>query len=131
MIIPDKVLLFFLPIFIIERIFIPLSPGWDSLLGAVVGFGLLYIIAVISKGGMGGGDIKLYGVIGIVLGVKMVLLSFFIATLTGALFGGIGLFTGKVQKGKPIPFGPFICLGVLLAYFWGENILEWYFQLYI
>ena len=131
MIIPDKVLLFFLPIFIIERIFIPLSPWWDSLLGAAVGFILLYIIAVISKGGMGGGDIKLYGVLGIVLGVKMVLISFFLATLTGALFGGIGLLLGKVQRGKPIPFGPFICLGVLLAYFWGENILTWYLQLFM
>ncbi|WP_071395919.1 prepilin peptidase [Bacillus tuaregi] len=130
MIIPDKVLLFFLPIFLIERFFIPLAPWWDSLLGAAVGFGLLYLIAVISKGGMGGGDIKLYGVLGLVLGVKMVLLSFFLATLLGALFGGIGLLAGKVERGKPIPFGPFICIGVLLAYFFGENILTWYFQLF-
>ena len=91
MIIPDKVLLFFLPLLIIERIFIPLTPWWDSILGAVVGFVLLLLIAVISKGGMGGGDIKLYGVLGIALGLKAVLLSFFLAALIGGIYGAIAL----------------------------------------
>ncbi len=131
MIIPDKVLLFFLPLFIVERIFIPLTPWWDSLLGAAVGFGLLLLIAVVSKGGMGGGDVKLYGVLGIVLGFKFVLLSLFLAVFFGAFFGGIGMLFGKVKKGKAIPFGPYICLAVLITYFYGERILEWYFQLFI
>lgn len=54
MLIPNKILLFFLPLLIIARIFSPLDPWWDSLLGAVIGFGILLLIAVISKGGMGG-----------------------------------------------------------------------------
>jgi len=131
MIIPDKVLLFFLPLFLLERIFIPLSPWWDSLLGAAAGFGLLLLIAVVSKGGMGGGDIKLYGVLGIALGFKFVLLSFFLAVFFGAFLGGIGMLIGKVKKGKAIPFGPYICLGVLISYFFGDKLLEWYFQLFI
>src|SRR3954447_17587287 len=60
MLIPDKVLIFFTPLLIVERIFIPLDPWWDPLAGAVFGFGLLFLIAIISKGGMGGGDIKLF-----------------------------------------------------------------------
>lgn len=131
MIIPDKVLLFFLPLVVLERIFIPLSPWWDSLIGAGTGFGLLLFIALVSKGGMGGGDIKLYGVLGIILGMKLVLLSFFIAVFFGAFLGGIGMLIGRVKKGKAIPFGPYICLGVLVSYFYGDNILDWYFQLFI
>lgn len=131
MIIPDKVLLFFLPLFILERIFIPPQPWWDPLAGGVAGFALLLLIAVVSKGGMGGGDVKLYGVLGIALGLKLVLLSFFLAVFFGAVLGGIGLLMGKVKKGKAIPFGPYICVGVLISYFYGEKILSWYFQLFI
>ncbi|WP_110111497.1 A24 family peptidase [Bacillus sp. CGMCC 1.16541] len=131
MIISDKVLLFFLPLFIVERVFIPLTPWWDMLIGAVVGFGLLLLIAIVSKGGMGGGDIKLYGVIGLVLGWKLVLVSFFLATLLGAIFGLFGMMIGKVQRGKPMPFGPFIALGVLIAYFYGTALLNWYFTFLI
>ncbi|WP_078413927.1 prepilin peptidase [Priestia abyssalis] len=127
MVISDVVLLFFTGLFLIERIFIPLMPWWDSILGAAVGFGLLLFIAFVSKGGMGGGDIKLYGVLGIVLGWKLVLLSFFLATLFGAVIGSIGMMIGKVKRKNPIPFGPFIAAGTLCAYFYGTEMLEWYF----
>ncbi|MGD6853798.1 prepilin peptidase [Bacillus infantis] len=131
MIIPDKVLLVFAVIFLLERIFLPLSPWWDSLLGAAAGFFLLLFIAVISKGGMGGGDIKLFAVIGLALGTKLVLLTFFFATLYGAVFGIVGMLIGKVEKGKPIPFGPYIALGSLTAYFFGQRILDWYLYSFI
>lgn len=126
MIIPDKVLLFFAPIFIIERIFIPLDPWWDMLLGSVVGFLLLYLIAVVSKGGMGGGDIKLYAVIGLVLGWKLTLLSFFFSTIIGTMIGLVGMGLGRVKKGKPMPFGPSIVIGTLIAYFFGNDFIAWY-----
>ena len=131
MLIPDKVLLFFLPILAIERIFIPLDPWWDPILGAVSGFLLLLFIAVISKGGMGGGDIKLYFLIGIVLGFKLTMLSFFFATLVGALFGIIGMLAGKYKKRQQVPFGPFIAFGALLSYFYGEHVISWYISAFL
>ncbi|WP_432806721.1 prepilin peptidase [Mesobacillus maritimus] len=130
MIIPDKVLLFFAGLFLLERIFIPLTPWWDSLLGAAVGFLLLLVIALVSKGGMGGGDIKLFAVIGFVVGTKTLLLSFFFSTLFGALIGIIGMAFGFVKKGKPIPFGPFIAAGTLVAYYFGDNLINMYLQLF-
>ncbi len=130
MIIPDKVLLFFAVIFVIERIFIPLSPWWDSLIGAFVGFTLLLLIAIVSKGGMGGGDIKLFALIGFVGGVKLVLLSFFLSTLFGAVIGGIGLAIGLFKKGQPIAFGPYIVAGTILTYFYQNQLLVWYFSLF-
>lgn len=130
MIIPDKVLLVFVGIFLLERFFIPLTPWWNSLLGAAVGFGLLLLIAVVSKGGMGGGDIKLFALIGFVVGTKMLLLSFFLSTLLGALLGLAGMAMGIVKKGKPIPFGPYIAVGTLLAYYFGDTLIEKYLSLF-
>lgn len=126
MIIPDKVLLFFLVILGIARVFSPLTPWWDSILGAIVGFSLLALIAIVSKGGMGGGDIKLFFLIGLVLGTKETLLAFFLSTLFGAVIGGVGMLIGKVKRNKPIPFGPFIVIGSLMTYFFGDTIIEWY-----
>ncbi|MCM3765450.1 A24 family peptidase [Neobacillus niacini] len=126
MIIPDKILIWFAGIFLLERIFIPLSPWWDSLLGAVTGFTLLLIIALVSKGGMGFGDVKLYAVLGFVLGFKLVLLSFFLSTLYGAVIGGLAMLFKIVKKRQPIPFGPFIAAGTLSAYFWGSEIIDFY-----
>lgn len=126
MIIPDKVLLFFgLPLFIM-RLFIPNEVWWNAIVGGIVGFSLLFFIAIISRGGMGGGDIKLFAVLGIVLGWKGVLLAFFLSTFFGAIFGVIGLAIGKVQRGKPIPFGPFIVLGTIITYFFENDIVKLY-----
>ncbi|MGM0900242.1 MAG: prepilin peptidase [Bacillota bacterium] len=130
MIIPDKVLLVFAGIFLLERIFIPLTPWLDTVLGAVVGFVLLLVIALVSKGGMGGGDIKLFALIGFVVGTKTLLLSFFFSTLLGAVIGLIGMSLGLVKKGKPIPFGPFIAVGTLIAYYFGDTLVQAYLTLF-
>ncbi|WP_034757192.1 prepilin peptidase [Rossellomorea vietnamensis] len=130
MVIPDRVLLFFSGLFLVERLFIPLTPWWDSLIGAAVGFGLLLLIAVVSKGGMGGGDIKLYAVIGFVVGLKVMILSFMLATFFGAVFGLIALAFKLIEKGKPIPFGPFIALGTILAYLYGDVLLSAYLSFF-
>ncbi|HEY4554156.1 MAG TPA: prepilin peptidase [Bacillaceae bacterium] len=130
MLIPDKILLFFAGVFLTERLLLPLNPWWDSLFGAGTGFALLLLIAVASKGGMGGGDIKLFAVIGFVYGLQFVLLAFFLSSMLGALFGLLGMAAGLVEKGKPIPFGPYIAAGSLLAYFYHQPILDWYFSFY-
>ena len=130
MIIPDKVLVVFAGIFLLERIFIPLTPWWDSLVGGAIGFVLLLVIALVSKGGMGGGDIKLFALIGFVVGTKTLLLSFFFSTLLGAVLGLLGMAFGFVKKGKPIPFGPFIAVGTLIAYYYGDSLISLYLNLY-
>ncbi|MFK9091294.1 prepilin peptidase [Bacillus salipaludis] len=126
MIIPDKILIWFAGIFLLERMVWPLTPWWDSLLGAVIGFTFLLIVAFVSKGGMGGGDVKLYAVLGLVLGVKLVLLSFFLSTLFGAVIGVLALLLKIVKRRQPVPFGPFIAAGTLAAYYWGSEIIDFY-----
>lgn len=126
MLIPDKVLLFFIPAFILLRIIVPATPWWDPVAGALVGFSLLFAIALLSGGQMGGGDIKLFGVIGIILGWQGVLVTFFLSSLYGALLSVGGLLLGKLKRKQHIPFGPFIALGAISAYFYGDRLLAWY-----
>ena len=128
MLIPNKILLFFTVVFLFLRIYIPLDPWWDGLAGALVGFGIPLFIAIVSKGGMGGGDIKLFGLLGFVMGIKGVFLAFLFSTFFGALFGVGGLVLGLLKRRKPIPFGPFIVIGTLVAYFFGESLFKWYIQ---
>ena len=130
MLIPNKILLFFLPFLIVARIISPLEPWWDSLLGAVIGFSVLLLIAVVSKGGMGGGDIKLFLLIGLVLGTIHTLLTLFLASVVGMIVGGIVLKVRGQGRKTPLPFGPSIAVGALLAYFYGDQLIEWYWQLF-
>ena len=130
MLIPNKILLFFLPLLVITRIVSPLEPWWDSLLGAVIGFSILLLIAVVSKGGMGGGDIKLFLLIGLVLGTIHTLLTLFLASVVGMIVGGIVLKVRGQGRKTPVPFGPSIAVGALLAYFYGDQLIEWYWQLF-
>jgi leader peptidase (prepilin peptidase) / N-methyltransferase len=128
MLIPNKILLFFTIVIIPIRILTPLDPWWDAIIGAVVGFSLLYFVAVISKGGMGGGDVKLFAVLGVFLGLKGILLTFFLSTLIGAIFGILGLISGKIKRKQAIPFGPYIIIAALIVYFFGDQLMMWYVE---
>ena len=130
MIIPDKVLLFFLPLLALARFFAHTDPWWDSLLGPVVGFTVLFLVALLSKGGMGGGDIKLFFLIGLALGTIGTLVTLFFASVIGLV---IGLFVLRVRgqdRKQPIPFGPSIALAAIIVYFYGDQIMDWYIGIF-
>ena len=131
MLIPDKVLLPFAIVFLGMRMVSPLAPWWDSLVGAVIGFGVLLLIGILSKGGMGGGDIKLFFVIGLVLGTLQTLLTLFLAAVIGTVVGVIVLKQKGQGRKTPIPFGPSIAMAAIIAYFWGAEIVEWYGTLFL
>ena len=126
MIIPNKVLLFFTPLIIIIRLFVPTDPWFDAYLGAVIGFLILFIIAVVSRGGMGGGDIKYFGVLGFFLGVKAVVLTLIVASFLGLIYGVIMRMSNKLKKKQAIPFGPFIGIAALISYFTSTYIWDLY-----
>lgn len=128
MIIPDRLLLFFFVLFLIYRIINPINPWWSSVIGGVGGLVLTAGIILASKGGMGGGDMKLFGLLGFVLGWQLLLVTYFLSTLIGAVVSGGLLATGVIQRKNPIPFGPFIVLGASFALFSGRIIIDWYLQ---
>jgi leader peptidase (prepilin peptidase) / N-methyltransferase len=97
-----------------------------SIIGMLAGGGLFYAIAVLSRGGMGGGDIKMMAMVGSLMGWKSVLLTTFLGSLSGAVLGiFLMIAKGKGRKTK-IPFGPFLALGTLITLFYGQEILYWY-----
>ncbi|MGI6629227.1 MAG: prepilin peptidase [Bacillota bacterium] len=99
---------------------------WESCMGFITGGGILFLIALLSQGGMGGGDIKLGALIGLFLGWKLMLLSLFLAALLASI-AGIGLMlTHKKSRKDPIPFGPFLALGAFISLLWGHHLLLWY-----
>ena len=128
MLIPNKVLLFFLPLLIVMRLVQPLDPWFSPITGAIAGLIITAIIILFSKGGMGTGDMKLFGVLGIVLGLKGILLVFFLSTIIGAIVGSLLLLFKIIDRKQPIPFGPYIVVGALISYFWGNAIIDWYIK---
>lgn len=129
MLIPNKILFPFALLLAAGRFLSPLDPWWDSITGAVLSFLLLLAIAVLSKGGMGGGDIKLFFVIGIVLGFIQSLLTLFFAAVIGAIAGAIILKKSGKGKKTPVPFAPSIAAAAIIVYFYGHEIVAWYAQL--
>lgn len=97
-----------------------------SVVGALAGVGLLALIILISQGGMGAGDMKLFGVLGIVLGLKKTLLTFFLATIIGAVVGILLLSFKVIHRKQAVPFGPYIVLAAVIAYFYGDSLADWY-----
>lgn len=119
-----------LGLLVVSRVFIGTEPFWYYLFGGIVGFTLLFAIAIVSKGGMGGGDVKLYAAIGVALGPQLTIMSFVLASFAGAIVGIVLLITGIVKRRQPIAFGPFIFLGVLIAYLFGNDLWTWYISLW-
>lgn len=101
----------------------------NALIGLLLGGGLFYGVAAASRGGMGGGDIKLIAMIGAFLGWKQALLTIFIGALAGSVIGlFLMVFKGKSRK-HPVPFGPFLSLGAVVSLFAGPAIWNWYQRL--
>ncbi|MCR4901363.1 MAG: prepilin peptidase [Butyrivibrio sp.] len=101
----------------------------DRLIGMVVISLPMLIIALIIPGGFGGGDIKLMAAGGAFLGWKLILVGFFIALLSGGLWGVYLLITKKADRKAHFAFGPFLCAGMSIALLWGEDILNAYLGL--
>ena len=102
---------------------------WDSLAALLLGGGLFYLVAVVSRGGMGGGDIKLTAMMGAFLGMRDLGVAVFIGLIAGSAVG-IGLMiAGRKTRKDAIPFGPFLALGGICAVFWGRSLVEWYLNL--
>ncbi len=101
---------------------------YDSIFGALIGFGLFFMIEILTNS-MGGGDIKLVAVLGFIFGIKGVLFISLFSFVIGA-FISVVLIILKIKSIKDeIPFGPFISLATLLYLFLGDEIIYKYMVL--
>ena len=125
LIIPDEVIIFFSISFIVLDYFRgDINKFIYYLLSGIAAFITMYIIKKIGdfwfkKESMGGGDIKLMFVFGLVLGYSMSILSIFIGSIVGL---PISLIILKKKNTNIVPFGPFLCIGALIIFFLNLNI---------
>jgi leader peptidase (prepilin peptidase)/N-methyltransferase len=103
----------------------------DAIIGAAAGYLSLWSVfwlfkLVTGKEGMGYGDFKLLAVFGAWLGWQMLPLIILLSSLVGAVVGITMIMTKKLNKGNPIPFGPYISAAGWIALAWGNEILNWY-----
>ncbi len=101
----------------------------NSLIGAGLGFFFLLFVAegyklLTKREGMGGGDIKLAGMIGAFTGWDGVIFSILVGSITGTMIGSVFLLINKKDSQTPIPFGPFLSLGAVLFLLVGKGWLN-------
>lgn len=109
--------------------------AWPShVIGGVSGFAVFYLVAwsfekLCGLDGLGGGDVKLAGVVGLLLGWERLLLGLLIATIPASL---IMLILLRVKKGvrQQYPFAPFLVSGFAVAMLFGTQIIRWYMSLF-
>lgn len=109
--IPDRLTLPGIAVGLGAGFFRPLG-FWGALQGAAVGLPL-YLLHLLYPKGMGGGDGKLLALIGAFLGWQGALWSLFLGSLYGSVVGLVLLGTGRLKRGQPLPFGPFLALGAV------------------
>lgn len=133
-ILPDKITLPGVLVGLCSSLFVPDLTVLDSALGALVGGGILYLVAwgykaYSGKDGLGGGDIKFLAMVGAFLGMKGALTTLILASCLGSVLGLL-LIAFRGKKGSTaIQFGPFLALGALAAFFFGDYLWQWYFGL--
>jgi leader peptidase (prepilin peptidase)/N-methyltransferase len=94
-----------------------------AIIGGGVGFLILLLPAIIYRGGMGWGDIKLAGMMGLILGFPLILVAMFFAIVSGGIVAAILLVTKKKGRRDAIPFGPFLAAAAVLTLLWGNDFL--------
>ena len=107
-----------------------LSPaGWRGhIIGAVCVSVPMFLLCLAIDGAFGGGDIKLMAAAGLFLGWQNTLLAMFFGILGGGVYGMYLLAAKKADKKDHFAFGPFLCVGIVLAMLFGEPVLGWYCQ---
>ena len=106
----------------------------DGLKGALFAGGgvLLVTLAIefiVKKEVMGGGDIKLYAMLGLFLGTKLALLTILLSIYVGGIYGVIFIVYNRVKQkefSSMIPFGPFISIAAIIAMLYGNQIIDLY-----
>lgn len=134
MIIPDRFQVILLALGILS-VFFDRDYEWLShIIGGVVGFLVFYLLSfcyekICGNEGLGGGDVKLAGVVGLLLGWERLLLGLLIATIPAAIIMLI-LKRGKDGEDRLFPFAPFLVIGFGISMLFGESVIDMYLSLF-
>ena len=104
----------------------------DYLLAVIIGGAFFLAIFVMSHGKwMGIGDVKIGILMGLLLGISGILTALFLAFLSGAIVSIVLLILKKKTFQSEIPFGPFLTAATFVSLLWGNEILNWYLNLFM
>jgi prepilin signal peptidase PulO-like enzyme (type II secretory pathway) len=107
--------------------------GWlvNSSIAIAIGGGFFLLQFLISKGTwIGGGDIRLGALMGVILGFPNVIWALVLAYLAGAIVAVVLLSTGRKKWSSQVPFGTFLSLATVAVFYWGDKIINWYWNLF-
>ena len=112
----------------LEDGFIPLP---EALIGAIAGYLILWAVyhlfkLATGKEGMGYGDFKLLSALGAWLGWQALPVMILASSVVGAVIGIVMVLMAGHDKAKPLPFGPYLALGGLIALYWGDELMRAY-----
>jgi len=115
---------------LIIAVFTP-NPGIiKALIGGGLGLGIMLLLALLYRGGIGWGDVKMAGLLGVMVGFPSVLVALLLAVVGGGLVAAI-LLAFKVRgKKEAIAFGPFLSLATMLTLIWGQDLITWYLDFF-
>ena len=102
----------------------------DSLLGGAAGFGAMFALYALTRGGIGAGDVKLATFVGLAAGFPEVVVALFVASSFGGVVATVLLLTGLKGRRDPIPYAPFIALGGVIGLVAGQPIIQWYLSFF-
>jgi leader peptidase (prepilin peptidase)/N-methyltransferase len=137
---PAMVLALVIAIFRPPTALIDLNLGWpwtgivSSLMGGAIGllfllFAYVITLAIYKSEAIGFGDVKLAGLIGLVTGPRLVLLSLTLGAILGGVTGIILLSLKRKGRRDPLSFGSFLAIATMITLLWGSDILNWYLGL--
>jgi len=129
-IIPNRVIYPAAGVAVLLSLFLPEVGLLRALIGGILGFGLIFGIYLAARGGMGSGDVKLAGLIGLAAGFPAVVPSLLLACLGGGITTFILLGLRRKQRKDPVPFGPFLAVGALAGLLWGTQMVEVWMNLF-
>ncbi len=98
----------------------------SAVAGGLAGALLLFLVVLLSRGGMGMGDVVLAGLLGLMVGFPLVFIALFVGIVAGGLVAAVLLITRRKGRKDMLPFGPFLCVGGLVTLLWGKQLLGWY-----
>jgi len=101
----------------------------QAAIGGGIGLGISLLIVIVSKGGMGWGDVKMAALIGTVTGY-LVFFSLILAAIFGGSVAGILLLLKKKRRKEAVPFAPSLSVATIVTLLWGTDILNWYLGLF-
>jgi leader peptidase (prepilin peptidase)/N-methyltransferase len=124
--VPIEPILFIFAVGVVSCFFSGGMPFYDKIGGVLAGAIPLLVISLVSRGGMGGGDVEFAGAAGLMLGWKLTLLALFCGFVTGGIYGAVLLLFAHRDGKSEMPFIPFIAAGLLISLFFGNTIINFY-----